>query len=128
MAGTSGGGLLVVCGGEPGAGNQLKAAYLSPHQGVTWRRVAAPSESGYVEGGAGGSAGAFITGGRMALDASFDNGRTWHVGVLGSGSAGGIRTVGFAGGVYGWAVDGGPLAALYLSDDGGRSWHGASTP
>jgi len=40
--------VLIACGTEPGAGLQIKQAYLSADAGRTWRRVANPPPGGYV--------------------------------------------------------------------------------
>ena len=70
--------LTLVCGSEPCAGNQVKAAYGSADNGTTWDQLAAPPISGYVSIGAAGTFGTFMTGGRMALDATLR--RRAHVG------------------------------------------------
>lgn len=128
LTGTASGNLLAVCGSQPAEGAQIKSSFLSPDGGHTWQRTGNPPYPGYIGIGARGSAGSFLVGGRMSLIGSFDSGRTWRVVVEGSGSAGGFRQVGFNGGQYGWAVDGGPPSRLYVSADGGRSWRAAARP
>ena len=123
-----GGELLLVCGGEPGAGNQLKRAYVSTDQGATWRATIAPDEAGYIEGGAVGSAGALVEGGRMTVQQTTGAAQPWRAVLTGSGEAGGVAQVGFSQLRYGWAVDYGPPSALYLSSDGGRRWHRTPRP
>jgi hypothetical protein len=128
LTATPGGTLIIVCGSQPGAGNQLKQAFQSPDRGHAWQPATAPGEGGYVSGGAAGTAGAFLYGSRMELVTTSDGVHSWRVAVSGSGSANGVGPVGFNQGRYGWAVDRGPPTALYLTDDGGRSWRRAAQP
>jgi photosystem II stability/assembly factor-like uncharacterized protein len=71
--------LFTGCGSEPGAGNQLKTAFVSRDGGRTWHRVANPPMGGYL-GGATMSAGGtiFLSGERMDIYISRDRGRSWH--------------------------------------------------
>lgn len=120
--------VLAVCGSEPGTGNQLKTTFLSHDDGTTWRRESAPGIGGYVECGAAGGDGVFAAGERMNPVVTTDGGRSWHVAITGSGTAGGFGEIGFSDSLHGWAIDGGPPPALYLTDDGGRTWHAAARP
>lgn len=128
LAAGSGGSLFVACGSEPGAGNQLKRAYLSPDGGWSWRRIGDPPLGGYVGAAALGRAGLFYAGERSSLERTGDDGRTWTVAVTGSGSAGGLQSLAIRDGEHGYAVDGGPPSALYLTGDGGASWRRARLP
>ncbi len=72
--------LFLGCGGEPGAGNQPKVAYLSPDGGRGWQRAASPPFSGYLGSAAMSPDGTIILSGqRMDVDISRDRGGSWHV-------------------------------------------------
>jgi hypothetical protein len=76
----AGGWLFLGCGGEPGAGNQLKTAYVSRDGGRTWRQVAGPSFNGYLGSATMSPAGTiFLSGERMDVYISRDRGGRWHV-------------------------------------------------
>jgi hypothetical protein len=129
LAAARGGWLFLGCGLEPGAGEQIKAAYLSGDGGRSWRKVASPPSGGYL-GGASMSPGGtiFLSGGRMDLYLSRDRGRSWHqspslqnaAGLAGAGFAlaGSTITdtegVAFQEGVY--------RQQVWLTSDGGRRW------
>ena len=77
LAAAPGGWLFLGCGLEPGAGNQIKAAYLSDDGGRTWRKVASPPFSGYLESASMSPGGTiFLSGGRMDIYISWDRGRS----------------------------------------------------
>ena len=95
LASSPGGWLLAGCGSEPGAGEQLKTAYLSRDGGRTWRRLANPPASGYLADAsmtAGGTI--FLSGGRMDIYISRDRGRSWHTSPS-LDSAAGMANAGF---------------------------------
>jgi hypothetical protein len=116
---------VAVCGSEPGAGNQAKTGYVSA-DGRSWRRTRAPDGAGYVETATASGARAFVAGSRMAAVWTSVDGASWR-GMIVLPSEG-FWTLGFVDGVHGWAVDGGPPSALYVTDDGGLSWHLAARP
>jgi photosystem II stability/assembly factor-like uncharacterized protein len=128
------GDLLLVCAYEGGAGNQIKVAYRSGDGGRDWQRVGVPLLGGYVGELAVGGSGVFAVGGRSPLSVSRNGGRTWRVAVAGSSGAAGFSEVEFADAQYGMAIDsmgverGGPHSDLYLTDDGGITWHLAKMP
>jgi photosystem II stability/assembly factor-like uncharacterized protein len=129
-----GGALLLVCGDEPGAGNQIKVAYRSDDGGRRWLRVGVPLLGGSVGELAVGVSGVFGAGARSVLSVSRNGGRTWATAVTGSSSAAGFSEVAFADPWDGLAIDsmgverGGPPSDLYLTADGGHSWHLAAMP
>ncbi|MHB1776395.1 MAG: hypothetical protein ACYCU7_10455 [Acidimicrobiales bacterium] len=142
------GALWLVCGGQPGAGNQLKSFARSLDGGRTWVQgpcavqlpvgrfvdclVSHQMLGGYLGDLVALSATtAFIDGGRSFLQVSRDGGRTWSrtVPALGDGdlAVGGLS---FAGQQAGWVIDGvgNPDATLWRTTDGGRSWAEAWSP
>jgi len=129
LAAAPGGWLFLGCGGEPGAGNQVKAAYLSEDGGQSWRKAASPPFAGYL-GGASMSPGGTIllSGGRMGLYLSFDHGRSWHESPSLRNAAGlagaGFPLVGSAiTDTRGFAVqEGTGQRQVWLTSDGGRRW------
>ena len=122
--------LVAGCGSEPGAGSQLKRAYYSPDGGHTWQRLADPPAGGYVGGAAITPAGTMVlSGGRMDLYLSWDGGRTWHTSAS-LNQAGGLAGAGFTltgamtTNTQGFAVQGGVShRQMWLTDDGGHTWH-----
>lgn len=110
---------VVVCGGEPGTGNQLKTAYASVDGGRTWQRIPAPGFGGYVEVGAAGAAGVFMTGDRMPVVQS-RNERAWPTALLTDGD--GFSDVAFVDRIHGVVVGEGYGLQLFLTDNGGRTW------
>jgi hypothetical protein len=121
--------LLLACGSEPGAGQQLKTAYVSRNGGRTWRRVASPPSGGYVGGAStAGTGPVYLSGGRMDIYISADVGRSWHDSASMAGAAG------LAG--AGFNMDATAITAtravaiqygvnsrqLWLTSDGGRRW------
>jgi hypothetical protein len=129
LAAAPGDWLFLGCGNEPGAGNQIKAAWLSDDGGHSWRKVANPPFGGYL-GGASMSPGGtiFLSGERMDVYISWDRGRSWHespslqnaAGLAGAGlplvglTVTDTRAFAFQEGVYSHQV--------WLSRDGGRHW------
>lgn len=88
--------LLLVCGGEPGAGEQIKLAYASADAGRTWRRVASPPSGGYVSAAsAAGTSPVYLSGGRMDVYVSPNFGRSWHTSAS-LDNAAGLAGAGFS--------------------------------
>ena len=88
--------LFLGCGSEPGAGTQMKSAYLSHDGGRTWRAVARPPASGYLGAATMTSSGTiFLSGGRMDVYVSRDWGRSWHT-SRSLANAAGMANAGFA--------------------------------
>jgi len=127
LAAAPGGGLFLGCGLEPGAGEQVKAAYLSGDGGRSWREVASPPSGGYL-GDASMSPGGtiFLSGGRMDLYVSRDRGRSWHqspslqnaAGLAGAGfPLAGSTITDTAGFAFQAGVD---QQQVWLTSDGGR--------
>ncbi len=121
--------LLITCGSEPGAGQQMKLAYVSATAGRTWRRVANPPTGGYVAGAsATGSGPVYLSGGRMDIYISRNFGRSWHTSAsldnaAGLAGAGAIltataitstRAVAFQAGVG--------CNQIWLTTDSGHHW------
>ena len=134
LAAAPGGWLFLGCGLEPGAGTQLKAAYLSDDGARSWRKLANPPIGGYV-GGASISPGGtiFLSGERMDVYISWDRGRSWHespslqnaAGLAGAGfplvGLAVTDTTGFAF-QEGTAQEGTVAPQIWLSRDGGHHW------
>jgi len=129
VAAAAGGWLFAGCGSEPGAGQQLKTAYLSSDHGRTWRRVANPPSGGYIGSASMTRSGTiFLSGGRMDIYISRNRGRSWQIsrslnyaaGLAGAGSgllaAATSNTTGYA---TQWGVY---RHQLWLTGDGGRRW------
>ena len=129
LAAAPGGGLFLGCGLEPGAGEQLKTAWMSHDAGRNWRKVTSPPSGGYL-GGASMSPGGtiFLSGGRMDIYVSRDRGRSLHespsldnaAGLAGAGLplAGSTITA-----IQGFAFQQGVYQQqVWLTSDGGRRW------
>jgi photosystem II stability/assembly factor-like uncharacterized protein len=122
--------LVLSCGGEPGAGNQLKRAYLSANGGRTWRRLANPPFPGYLGQVSVTSAGTiFVSGERSDVYISTDSGRSWHVSP-------GLSRADIADGLAATMItnrEGFVLQAtthfsqIWLTRDGGRTWQPVTT-
>ena len=129
LAGSPGGWLFLGCGSVPGAGNQVKAAYLSGDGGRSWRKAASPPFAGYL-GGASISPGGtiFLSGSRMDLYVSRDRGRSWHESpslrnAAGLAGAGLPLTGSTITDTQGFAVqEGAGQRQVWLTSDGGRRW------
>jgi photosystem II stability/assembly factor-like uncharacterized protein len=129
LAAAPGGWLFLGCGLEPGAGNQMKTAYLSDDGGRSWRRVASPPFGGYLEGAsmsAGGTT--FLSGSRMDIYISWDRGRSWHESPS-LANAAGLANAGFSlvgvtvTDTQGFAFQEGVYPQqIWLTRDGGRRW------
>jgi photosystem II stability/assembly factor-like uncharacterized protein len=79
LAAARGGWLVLGCGTEPGAGNQVKPVYLSHNQGRTWHRLTDPPTGGYLGQASITTAGTiFASGGRSNVYISWNGGRTWR--------------------------------------------------
>jgi hypothetical protein len=131
----AGGWLFFGCGGEPGAGNQLKIAYVSHNGGHGWAKVAAPPFGGYLAGAsmtAGGTV--FLSGDRMDVYISRDRGRTWTRapslnGAAGTADAGGSLTATAVTNTFGVTVQTDVTShQLYLTRTAGRTWTAVTVP
>jgi hypothetical protein len=129
LAAAPGGWLFLGCGSEPGAGNQLKTAWLSGDGGRTWRKLASPPFGGYL-GGASMTPGGtiFLSGSRMDIYISWDRGRSWHESPSLQNAAG-LANAGFplvalaVTQTRGFALQEGVYPQqVWLSNDGGRRW------
>ena len=121
--------LFAGCGNEPGAGNQLKTAFVARDGGRTWHQVASPPMGGYL-GGATMSPGGtiFLSGERMDIYISRDRGRGWHESPS-LRNAAGLANAGFflvaatvtdkAGVAFEKGVG---TQQVWLTRDGGRRW------
>lgn len=121
--------LLITCGGDAGTGEQLKRTYLSTsRQGRTWRRVHNPPVVGYVGLAATSSRGVFITGGRMPIYWTGDDGRTWHQAAAINPTTDGFDQIGYTDDQFGWATNAYDLNCLYFTNNAGRTWHRITAP
>jgi hypothetical protein len=129
VAAAAGGWLFIGCGSEPGAGQQLKTAYLSRDYGRTWRRVAHPPSGGYISSASmtcGGTI--FLSGGRMDVYVSRNRGRSWQISpsltyAAGLAGAGFDLLAAATGNTTGYATQSGVYRRqLWLTGDGGRRW------
>jgi hypothetical protein len=133
VAAGPGGVVFVGCGSEPGAGQQVKVAYLSADGGLRWRRVANPPPGGYL-GGASMSRGGtiFLSGGRMDIYVSRDRGRSWQessslADAAGLADAGFPLTGSAITDAAGFATQAGVTRKqVWFTTDGGRDWTAAT--
>jgi hypothetical protein len=122
----AGGWLLLGCGGEPGAGNQLKTAYVSGDDGRKWHQVASPSFNGYLGSAIMSPGGTvFLSGQRMDVYISRDRGARWQQ----SPSLAPAADTGFpmlattVTGTFGVVIEQGvPTQQVWLTSDGGSHW------
>jgi hypothetical protein len=129
LAAAPDGWLFLGCGLEPGAGNQVKAAYLSGDGGCSWQKIASPPFGGYLAGASMSPGGTiFLSGGRMDIYVSRDRGRSWHQSPSLASAAGlagaGLPLVGSTvTDTQGFAFQEGPgQQQLWLTSDGGLHW------
>jgi photosystem II stability/assembly factor-like uncharacterized protein len=130
-------GLLAVCAGEPGAGNEAKTAMRSTNDGVTWSVRSACSGSacdtdaltpGYLGGIVATSAmTAFLYGSRSSLLVTHDAGRVWRAVQprIGDSSGGTEQAIFFNrsdGVVLGENGNNDDLSTLWRTRDGGEKW------
>jgi photosystem II stability/assembly factor-like uncharacterized protein len=121
--------IWVVCGGQPGAGMQLKQLITSTDGGRHWTYQPNLPSSGYVQSLAlsaptSGPMG-WLAMARGPLQASTDDGRTWRptnlagtqVGQAGSG----VIEVTFTDALHGWAAT---STEIFRTSDGGLHWTG----
>jgi len=121
--------IWVVCGGQPGAGMQLKQLITSTDGGRHWTYQPNLPSSGYVQSLAlsastSGPMG-WLAMARGPLYASTDDGRTWRptnlagtqVGQAGSG----VIEVTFTDALHGWAAT---STEIFRTSDGGLHWTG----
>jgi photosystem II stability/assembly factor-like uncharacterized protein len=107
----------VVCGGVPGAGQQLKQLGRSVDGGTHWM-VSDLSSSGYVGDLAVTSASrGWLAFGRGPLSMTVDGGRTWRTSI--DNNDAGMALVRFVDPLHGWAAT---AQQLYRTSDGGTHW------
>ena len=107
----------IVCGGVPGAGQQLKQLGRSADGGAHWM-ITDLSSSGYVADLAVTSASsAWLAFGRGPLSMTVDGGRTWRTSIDNNDS--GMAFVRFVDPLHGWAAT---AQQLYRTSDGGVHW------
>jgi len=125
----AGGWLFLGCANEPGAGNQLKSAYVSRDGGRTWHQVASPPDGGYLQSAsmtAGGTV--FLSGQRMNVYISRDRGRSWHqspslAAANGQANAGFSLTGTAVTNTFGVAVQAGLFSQqVWLTRNADRTW------
>jgi hypothetical protein len=121
--------LFLGCGQEPGAGNQLKTAWLSGDGGRSWRELASPPFGGYLSAASMSPGGTiFLSGSRMDLYISRDRGRGWQQSPS-LDSAAGLANAGWP--LTGLTItdtqgvayqEGLGRPQIWLTSDGGRYW------
>ncbi len=121
--------VLIACGTEPGAGLQIKQAYLSADAGRTWRRVAKPPPGGYVgDASAAGTGPVYLSGGRTDNYISWSSGQGWHTSAsldnaAGLAGAGAILTATAITSTRAAAFqDGVTCKQVWLTTDSGHHW------
>ena len=126
---------LLVCGGQPGAGQEPKQLYRTGDGGHHWTLVAtaqitaSPRGTGLSVAGYVGSLAtvtgstAFLALHRLGVTATTDGGRRWTI-VPTLPVAGDLATTGFTSSQDGWAeVSQSALAVdVYVTTDGGKAW------
>ncbi len=132
--------LWMVCGGQPGAGNQIKSVARSFDGGRSWVQGACPIDvnspsatfptclpmsGGYLgDAVALSSTTAFFDGGRNFLQETQDGGASWHetVPTIGDGDVG-VGPTYFVNAKDGWVVySNNTYAVLWHTGDGGNHW------
>jgi len=129
LAAAPGGWLFLGCGSEPGAGNQVKTAYLSDDGARSWRKVVSPPFGGYLAGASMSPGGTiFLSGERMDVYISWDRGHSWHESPSLENAAG-LAGAGFpltgltVSDTWGFAFQEGVYPRqVWLSRDAGRHW------
>ena len=122
VAASSPSNVWVVCGGVPGAGQQLKQLSRSDDGGAHWT-TSDLSSSGYVADLAVTSASrGWLAFGRGPLSMTVDGGRTWRTSIENNES--GMAFVRFVDPLHGWAAS---AQQLYGTSDGGMHWVTALT-
>jgi hypothetical protein len=121
VAASPSGRLTAICSGEPSAGSQLKASYVSTSGGRTWARQPDPPGGGYT-GAFEGSITAtrtsvFYSGGRSALFRRLGQG-PWRA-MLVDEDGTGFRFVGMTDDRHGVALG---ERAGWMTSDGGTTW------
>jgi hypothetical protein len=107
----------VVCGGVPGAGQQLKLLSRSVDGGAHWT-TGDLSSSGYVADLAVTSdSRAWLAFGRGPLSMTVDGGRTWRTSIENNDT--GMAFVRFVDPLHGWTAT---AQQLYRTSDGGSHW------
>jgi hypothetical protein len=106
--------LWLACGGQPSAGNEEKAVYLSTNRGITWslRSSALLTSNGDIPGN--GYVGAidavsptraYMALGRLGVFVSSDGGRIWKLtSTVPAASAAGTGALDFVDATHGWAL------------------------
>jgi photosystem II stability/assembly factor-like uncharacterized protein len=121
--------LFLGCAGEPGAGNQLKTAYVSRDGGRKWHQVASPPFNGYLRSATMSPDGTvFLSGERMDVYISRDRGGRWHVSPS-LASPAGLADAGFPmlaatlTDTFGVVIQQGIYTQqVWLTRDGGSNW------
>jgi hypothetical protein len=124
LAAWSENGLVLVCGGMPGAGMQLKDVYESSDGGGSWTRVGRSSSAGYASAIAAASADDwYIATLRGPIQITSDGGRTWHTGPHGPAWEG-FSWVGFTDATHGVALPSNQHAsAAWFTETGPDGWY-----
>lgn len=119
LAASRPGHLVAVCFGEPGAGQQQKAAFRSDDNARSWQRMADPSGGGYTQpGGLAATVGrSLLTGSRSGVQAASGRG-PWHE-VLQDPGTSGFSYVGMTDDRHGVLIG---YESSWMTADGGEHW------
>jgi photosystem II stability/assembly factor-like uncharacterized protein len=117
--------LWVVCGSEPGAGNQIKVSYRSRDGGVSWARASKElPEGGYVSRLVVADGVGWLALQRSAPLVSRDGGRSWRTaGIRTDDDFSGFGGFDFVDPSHGWIPN---YGMIFRTTDGGHTWTSVS--
>jgi photosystem II stability/assembly factor-like uncharacterized protein len=121
-AGSSAGGLVVLCTGPRAGGQEGKAVYASSDGGQTWRRAGQAPAAGTAFFLSGSPSGTLVLATSLGIEVSTDAGASWSA-ASGALPPGGFVYAGMTTDAQGVAVPAGPAQhAVWFTYDGGSAW------